>query len=30
MENICPEDWRLVLANFYQALEPGGYLLFPR
>ncbi|MFN8411628.1 MAG: class I SAM-dependent methyltransferase [Anaerolineales bacterium] len=28
MENICPEDWMLVLNNFYHALKPRGYLYF--
>ena len=28
MENICPEDWMLVLDNFYHALKPKGYLYF--
>lgn len=28
MENISPEDWPLVLANFYRALKPGGLLYF--
>jgi cyclopropane fatty-acyl-phospholipid synthase-like methyltransferase len=26
MENIAPEDWPLVLANFARALTPGGHL----
>lgn len=26
MENICPEDWPLVLANLARALVPGGLL----
>ena len=26
MENVCPEDWPLVLANFHQALKQQGYL----
>ena len=28
MENVCPEDWMLVLNNFYHALKPEGYLYF--
>ena len=28
MENVCPEDWALVLGNFHRALKPGGYLYF--
>jgi SAM-dependent methyltransferase len=28
MENVCPEDWPLVLSNFHQALKPQGYLYF--
>lgn len=28
MENICPEDWPLVLSNFHQALKQQGYLYF--
>jgi cyclopropane fatty-acyl-phospholipid synthase-like methyltransferase len=28
MENVCPEDWTLVLNNFYRALKPHGYLYF--
>jgi ubiquinone/menaquinone biosynthesis C-methylase UbiE len=28
MENIPPEDWPVVMANFYRALKPGGYLYF--
>jgi len=28
MENICPEDWSLVLDNFRRALKPHGYLYF--
>lgn len=28
MEHVCPEDWPLVLANFYHALKPEGYLYF--
>ena len=28
MENVCPEDWPLVLANFHRALKPHGYLYF--
>ena len=28
MENISPEDWPLVQANFYRALKPGGLLYF--
>jgi SAM-dependent methyltransferase len=26
MENICPEDWPLVLANLHNAARPGGFL----
>jgi ubiquinone/menaquinone biosynthesis C-methylase UbiE len=26
MENVCPEDWPLVLANLRRALRPGGHL----
>jgi SAM-dependent methyltransferase len=26
MENVPPEDWPAVLANFHRALVPGGYL----
>ncbi|HHW57138.1 MAG TPA: class I SAM-dependent methyltransferase [Clostridia bacterium] len=26
MENICPEDWPLVLENFYCALKSGGHI----
>jgi SAM-dependent methyltransferase len=26
MENVCPEDWPLVLSNFHRALKHGGYL----
>lgn len=26
MENICPEDWPLVLANFVRALKFGGHI----
>jgi len=28
MENVCPEDWPIVLANFYRAIKPEGYLYF--
>jgi ubiquinone/menaquinone biosynthesis C-methylase UbiE len=28
MENICPEDWPLVLGNFHRALKPQCYLYF--
>ena len=28
MENVCPEDWPLVLANFHRALKPSGLLYF--
>lgn len=28
MENVPPEDWPLVLGNFYRALKPGGPLYF--
>jgi ubiquinone/menaquinone biosynthesis C-methylase UbiE len=28
MENVCPEDWPLVLANFRRALKQHGYLYF--
>jgi len=28
MENVSPEDWALVLHNFYRALKPHGYLYF--
>jgi 2-polyprenyl-3-methyl-5-hydroxy-6-metoxy-1,4-benzoquinol methylase len=28
MENVCPEDWSLVLSNFHRALKPSGYLYF--
>lgn len=28
MENVCPEDWLLVLGNFHRALKPQGYLYF--
>ncbi len=28
MENIFPEDWPLVLANFQRSLKPGGVLYF--
>jgi cyclopropane fatty-acyl-phospholipid synthase-like methyltransferase len=28
IENVCPEDWPLVLTNFHQALKPHGYLYF--
>jgi len=28
MENVFPEDWPVVLRNFYRALRPGGYVYF--
>ena len=28
MEHVCPEDWPIVLANFYQALKTKGFLYF--
>ena len=28
MENVCPEDWSPVLANFHRALKPRGVLYF--
>lgn len=28
MENVCPEDWPLVLGNFHRSLKPHGYLYF--
>jgi SAM-dependent methyltransferase len=28
MEHIFPEDWPLVLGNFYRALKPQGFLYF--
>jgi SAM-dependent methyltransferase len=28
MENVCPEDWSLVLDKFHQALKPQGLLYF--
>ena len=28
MENVCPEDWPLVLSNFHWALKQNGYLYF--
>ena len=28
MENVCPEDWPLVLSNFHRALKPHGTLYF--
>jgi len=28
MEHVCPEDWTVVLDNFYRALKPQGYLYF--
>ena len=28
MENICPEDWPLVLSNFHRALKQHGCLYF--
>lgn len=27
-ENVCPEDWMLVLSNFHRALKPRCYLYF--
>jgi trans-aconitate methyltransferase len=26
MENVCPEDWPLVLANLHRAARPGSHL----
>ncbi len=28
MENVCPEEWPLVLSNFHRALRPRGCLYF--
>jgi SAM-dependent methyltransferase len=28
MENVCPEEWPIVLSNFHRALKAGGYLYF--
>ena len=28
IENVCPEDWPLVLSNFHRALKPRGYFYF--
>jgi len=28
MEHVSPEDWELILGNFYRALKPQGYLYF--
>jgi cyclopropane fatty-acyl-phospholipid synthase-like methyltransferase len=28
MENVCPEDWPLVLGNFHRALKQNGCLYF--
>jgi cyclopropane fatty-acyl-phospholipid synthase-like methyltransferase len=28
IENVCPEDWPLVLGNFHRALKQHGYLYF--
>jgi len=28
MEHVSPEDWELILGNFYRALKPKGYLYF--
>jgi len=28
IENVCPEEWPLVLGNFQAALKPRGYLYF--
>jgi len=28
MENICPEDWTVVVGNFHRALKQGGSLYF--
>jgi ubiquinone/menaquinone biosynthesis C-methylase UbiE len=28
MKYVCPEDWPLVLSNFYRALKQDGYLYF--
>ena len=28
LENVCPEDWPVVLSNFYRALKQRGYFYF--
>lgn len=28
LEHVPPEDWPIILHNFYRALKPGGYLYF--
>jgi ubiquinone/menaquinone biosynthesis C-methylase UbiE len=28
MENVCPEEWPIVLSRFHRALKPHGYLYF--
>ncbi len=28
MENVCPEDWPEIMANFCKTLKPGGLLYF--
>lgn len=28
MENVFPEDWPVIMANFHRALKPGGWLYF--
>jgi len=28
MENVCPEDWTVVVGNFHRALKQEGYLYF--
>jgi len=28
MENVCPEDWTVVVGNFHRALKQVGYLYF--
>lgn len=28
MENVCPEDWTVVVGNFHRALKQGGCLYF--
>jgi len=28
IEHVCPEDWPIVLGNFYRALKSRGYLYF--
>lgn len=28
IENVCPEDWSLVLGNLHRALKPRGHLYF--